>query len=107
MFKVLFIIVPIFIGGMFVLVIAQMISPKFRGKMMSRQVKSLKYMMDEAKEDMESISNDMAHATKDGITTTVRAIKNGFTEKDVIYCKHCGNVIDADSKFCKNCGKEQ
>ena len=24
-----------------------------------------------------------------------------------IYCKHCGELIDEDSKFCNHCGKEQ
>ena len=84
-----------------------MFSPKARAKMMSKQVKSMKYMMDESKEDIHSISTDMADATKDGIETTTRAIKKGFTEEDGIYCKHCGSKIDADSKFCKSCGKEQ
>jgi len=48
----------------------------------------------------------MAYATKDGIKTTARAIKEGFS-KDSAYCKHCGSGIDSDSKFCKKCGKEQ
>lgn len=103
----LFIIVPIIIILGFVLVIAQIASPKFRGKMMSRQVKSMKYMMDESKDDIESISTDMADATKGGIETTTRAIKKGFTEDESIYCKYCGSKIDKDSKFCKNCGREQ
>lgn len=102
-----FIVISIFIAMIFVFVIAQLVSPKFRGKMMSRQIKSMKYMMDESKDDIESISTDMANATKEGIETTTRAIKKGFTEDGNIYCKHCGNKIDKDSKFCKNCGMEQ
>ena len=27
--------------------------------------------------------------------------------EETIFCKHCGAKIDADSKFCKSCGKEQ
>ena len=107
MFEALFVIVPIFIVIVFVFVIAQIISPKFRGKIMSRQVKSLRYMMDESKNDFESISTDMANATKDGIKITARAIKQGFNEDECLYCKHCGCKIDIDSKFCKQCGKEQ
>lgn len=107
MTKVMFVIVPIFIFLVFVFVIAQIVSPKFRGKMMSRQIKSVKYMMDESKNDIESISTDMANATKEGIKTTTRAIKEGFEEDKGIYCKYCGSKIDEDSKFCKNCGKEQ
>jgi len=30
-------------------------------------------------------------------------IENG----NKIYCKHCGEAIDADSKFCNKCGGEQ
>ena len=107
MSEILLIIVPIFIALVFVFVIISTISPKFRGKMMSKQVKSVKYMMDESKDDIESISTNMANATKSGIETTARAIKKGFTDKENIYCKHCGNKIDEDSKFCKICGKEQ
>ena len=101
----MFIIVPIFIGLVFVFMIAMFVSPKLRGKFMSSQVKAAKYMMDESKEDFKSISDDMAYATKDGVKTTVRAIKEGL--KDSAYCKHCGGEIDSDSKFCKKCGKEQ
>lgn len=86
--------------------IAMAFSPKLRGKMMSKQVKSMKYMMDESKGDIKNISDDMAYATKDGIKTTVSAIKNGLQEES-IYCKHCGTAIDSDSKYCNKCGKEQ
>ena len=106
MFDAMFVIVPIFIGLVFVFVIAMFISPKFRGKMMSRQIKASKYMMEESKEDIKSISDNMAYATKDGIKTTVGAIKEGLTQKSM-FCKHCGSEIDIDSKFCKKCGKEQ
>ena len=84
-----------------------MFSPKVRGKMMSNQIKSMKYMMDESKDDIENVSTNMAGATKDGIKITAHAIKEGLTEEEKAYCKHCGSRIDKDSKFCKNCGKEQ
>lgn len=106
MFDALFIIVPIFTGLVFVFVIAMFLSPKLRGKMMSHQIKATKYMMDESKEDFKSISDNMAYATKDGMKTIARAIKEGFLENN-IYCKYCGSEIDYDSKFCKKCGKEQ
>ena len=103
---VIFIIAFIGIILGFIFVIAQIVSPKFRGKMLSKQMKSMKYMMDESKEDIESISTDMANATKEGVRITTNAIKKGFTEES-IYCKHCGSEIDEDSKICKICGKEQ
>ena len=107
MVKVLFIFVPVFIVCVFILVIAQIISPKFRGKMMSRQIKAAKYMMDESKDDIRNISTNMADATKDGIEITTRAIKDGLIKDERVYCKHCGSLINKDSKFCKNCGGEQ
>lgn len=90
----------------FVFVLTLMFNPKFRGKMLSNQMKSVKYMMDDSKEDIESISTDMANATKEGVQITASAIKEGFTGKNT-FCKHCGSKIDEDSKFCKECGKEQ
>lgn len=131
MFDILFIIVPIFIGCVFVFTFAMILSPKLRGKMMSRQIKSMKYMIDESKEtiediatsmgdisvnsskniidnheeDLKNIVNKSANIMENGIETTVRAIKKGLTNNP-IYCKHCGKKVDADSKYCKHCGKE-
>lgn len=107
MHDVMFIIILIFIALIFIFIIAQIISPRFRGKMMSRQMKSMKYMIDESKNDIESISTDLANATKEGIEITAHAVKKGFAEDQDIYCKHCGSKTDKNSKFCKNCGKEQ
>lgn len=129
MFDALFIIVPIFIGIVFVFTIAMIISPKLRGKMMSRQFKSMSYMIEESKDDLAKLSstavgirkqildenediltdiaNNEAKIKSVGIKSATKAIKEGLTEKDSIYCKHCGSEIDTDSKFCKKCGKEQ
>ena len=71
----------------------------------------MKYMVDESKDDIESISTNRAEATKKGVKITTKAvaegIKEGFTDEEIVYCKHCGEAIDAASKFCKSCGKEQ
>ena len=130
--EILFYIVPILIGITFVLMIALMISPKLRGKLMSRQIKATKHMMDYSKEDLKDIlstSADIginvekeildnneetmrenatrkANINKKGIEITANAIKKGLNGSK-IYCKHCGKLIDEDSKFCKSCGKEQ
>ena len=106
LFNLIFTLVPILVVAVFIFVIAMMISPKLRGKMMSRQIKAQKYMLDESLEDLKSISDDMAYATKDGIKTTAGAVKDGFS-RETVFCKHCGEAIDADSKYCKNCGKKQ
>ena len=127
MFNVMFIIIPIFIVLVFVFVIAMIISPKLRGKMMSRQFKSMRYMMEESKDDFSKIGNSLIDVKKNildqnedaltdmankeakiksvGIKSAAKAIKEGLTENSV-YCKHCGAAIDADSKFCKSCGKK-
>ena len=130
-FNIIFIISIVIFIAIFTFAILSIFSPKFRGKMMSRQVKSLRYMTDYSKDDLETaltnlgevsvntssnvltnnedklknIADTTANISKDAITTTVGAIKKGI--KDTIYCKHCGKIIDKDSKFCKYCGKEQ
>ena len=108
-FNIIFICAAVIIGLGFIFTILMMVSPKFKGKMMSRQVKAAKYMMEDSKEDLKEISDDMAYASKDSITTATRAIKKGLKDEknSSLYCKNCGSEIDADSRFCKKCGKEQ
>ena len=96
----------VFIVSVLVFILLSIFSPKFRGKMMSKQVKATKYMMDESKGDIQSVSTDMAEATADGIEISTRAIKKGFTNEESMFCKYCGQKIDKDSKFCNKCGKE-
>lgn len=117
---------------MFVFVIIQMVSPKARGKMMSKQFKSLKHMTEYARDDMEDVIENLgnisanaqnniinqnedilrniatknANINRDAIKTTASAIKEGFSSTNTMFCKHCGSSIDVDSKFCKVCGKE-
>lgn len=38
--------------------------------------------------------------------TIAKEIKKGLKDY-TIYCKHCGAIVDSDSTFCKDCGKEQ
>lgn len=131
-FNILFVIVPIFIGVMFAFTFAMIFSPKLRSKILGHQIKSIKYMVEDNKDNFSDIisgagdvivnakKNIMdahedtlrdlntreANTKKDGIEITARAIKDGLVgEKQ--YCKHCGQLIDKDSKFCKVCGKEQ
>lgn len=130
-FSIMSVIVPILIFCIFAFVILMIFSPKIRGKMLSNQIKSLKYMTDYSKDDIQNIATTVGdisiNSTKNimdnnednlkdivekssnlgsiAVEKTVRAIKKGLTENSV-YCKHCGKIIDADSKFCKSCGKE-
>ena len=132
MFNAMFIVVPILVLCGFVFTFLMLFSPKLRGKFMARQLKSTKYMLDESHNDLtdmatmagnmgvqirknimdenEDVLRDLskreAEIAKDKIEITARAIKDGLSGSQV-YCKHCGKLIDEDSKFCKSCGKEQ
>ena len=72
-------------------------------------IKTQKYQIEENKQDLTDIANTTAEIHKDAIKTTASAIKDGLTEDTdpQMYCKHCGAQIDANSRFCKVCGKEQ
>ena len=106
MFDVIFYGILIVVVVIFIFTFVLMLSPKMRGKFLSKQIRAARYMMDESKDDIENISTNMADASKTGIEITTRAIKKGFTEDDKIYCKHCGSMIDGDSAFWKSCGKK-
>ena len=132
-FNIMFIVVSVIIGFVFIFVILSIFSPKFRGKMMSRQIKATKHMVDYSKDDLEDIgtnlgnvvlntkknildenednlremANRKANIQRDYVKTMANAIHEGLKENDTIYCKYCGTLIDSDSKFCKKCGKEQ
>lgn len=134
---ILFYIVPIFIGGMFIFVLAMFFSPKLRGKMMSKQIKATKHMLDYTKEDLQDLmtttagigidteknildkhedtlkdnATRKANISKEGIEITTKAIKDGLTstdkEENAKYCIECGKKIPSNAKFCLYCGKKQ
>lgn len=126
------IVIAVLACSVIIFVILSIFSPKFQGKMMSKQIKSVKHMMDYSKDDLKELmkttaktgtiaekeildenedimSNNerrKANIKKEGIEVTARAIKDGLTSNK-IYCRYCGTSIESDSRFCKNCGKEQ
>lgn len=130
---IMFIIIPVLILISFVFTMLMLFSSKSKGKFMSHQLKAVKHMTDYSKQDMEDVitelgnvavnsknniinqnkellkemANTQAEINKDAIKTTANAIKEGLNNESTMYCKHCGSVIDADSKYCKVCGKEQ
>ena len=130
-FSIIFIVVSVISILIFILAVSLIFSPKFRGKMLSNQVKAsrhmLKYSMDDLKEmqkelsdyaistnkeimednidDLKDINEMKADIDKNYYKKVAHGIKEGLN--DSIYCKHCGQVIDNDSSFCKYCGKEQ
>lgn len=131
--RIMFVIVPILMILSIGFMIVMMFSSKFRGKLMSKQLKAVKHMTDYSKNDMEDIIENLgniavnsknniinqnedilknmsrkeAEINKDAIRTVTSAIKEGWDNNDTMFCKHCGAIIDADSRFCKSCGKEQ
>lgn len=99
LFWILFVLAFIIIIGGFI----TMLNPNIQGKMLSKQVKSLRNMMDESKDTLKSLADDMTDINADSIEATAKAVKKGLTSDDVI-CAHCGKKIDKDSKYCKYCG---
>ena len=77
----------------------------FRPEIIKMSAKSTKYIQQENKEDFKDIASTSADIASDSITKSTIAIKNGLNDK--IFCKHCGEKIDLDSKFCNKCGKKQ
>lgn len=127
-FKVLQFVVPIMFVCILIFTFLMVFSPKVKSKMMGKSLKTLKTMMEdntevfqelnkmninlqknvleENEEMLKDINRRSANVSKDGVEITARALKKGLSG-ETIYCKHCGNSIDADSRFCKTCGKEQ
>ncbi len=59
-----------------------------------------------SKEILKENADMEADIHKDAVKTMAHSIKEGFTDDSSIYCKYCGAAIDADSRFCKKCGKQ-
>ena len=78
LFWIFFGLVIAIIIGSFVI----MLNPNLQGKMLSSQVKSLKYMMDDSKDTLKNLTDDMTDITKDSVEATARAVKKGLTEED-------------------------
>ena len=60
---------------------------------------------DEGKGKIIDYLSTKADISGEAITKVSKSIKKGF--KNTKYCKYCGAEIDADSSFCKECGKKQ
>lgn len=134
---IIFYIVPILIAITFTFTIALIFSPKLRGKMMSKQIKATKHMLDYTKDDLQDLMTTSAtmgidtektildknedtlrnnvirkaNINKEGIEITTKAIKDGLSSgsenKNTKFCIECGKKIPTDAKFCLYCGKEQ
>lgn len=108
-FIMVFVILGI-VGVISILAIIISSNTKVRAKSMEKQVKAVKYMMDENKDILKEMSTQSAEISSEGIEIKARAMKKGFSSQEEIsqmFCKHCGKTIEKDSKFCNYCGKEQ
>ncbi|MBR4943497.1 MAG: zinc ribbon domain-containing protein [Clostridia bacterium] len=77
----------------------------FKPEIAKFRVQTAKYVQQETKDDLTDLATSTAEIHSEAVTTTAKAVKKGLTQTK--YCKHCGAEIDADSKFCSQCGKEQ
>ena len=77
----------------------------FRTEIMKHSIKTAKIIQEENKEVLTEIANNVAEISSGAVEKTAQAVKKGVSEEKA-YCKHCGALIDADSKFCSKCGKE-
>ena len=71
LFWIFFGLVIAIIIGSFVI----MLNPNLQGKMLSSQVKSLKY---NSKDILKNLTDDMTDITKDSVEATARAVKKGW-----------------------------
>ena len=69
------------------------------------RAKSMRYIQEENRDDLTAIATNAAEIASDAVTTTASAVAEGM--RATKFCKHCGEKIDADAKFCPSCGKEQ
>lgn len=69
------------------------------------EIKMIKHLQQENKEDLTDIANTRAEIKSEAISNVASSVKKGF--KDTKFCKHCGKKIDSDAKFCSECGEKQ
>ena len=93
----------VFVGGVMLTVFG--LSKGFAPEIAKASAKTVRYIQEENKEDLTSIASNSAQIMSDAFRTTASAMSQGATK--TMFCKHCGAKIDADSKFCSSCGKEQ
>ena len=79
--NVLFVFTIIFFILSFTFAILLLFSPKFKNKIMNKNIK---------KKTLDNIEK----------------IKYSKEIDETIYCKYCGEEIDSDSVYCKNCGRK-
>ena len=109
------IVLWVFFLAMFLMVGFMLFMPKVRNNMLERQMKNAKNMLEGNKDTFKELSKatidfqkelleENEDALKD-LSSKAAAVKRGLT--DTKKCKFCDATIEADSIFCKECGKKQ
>lgn len=70
-------------------------------------IKMNKNIIEENKDALKDISSATGEIASEGVKKVAKSAMEGASDANKIYCKHCGQLIDSDSKFCSFCGKEQ
>lgn len=89
---------------MFLLVFIIIIFPKTRKNLVKRQIDFTKEVVEDNKESLKNISKTYTDINLENIEKISGAVKKGF-ETEKMFCKNCGETIDASSNYCKSCGK--
>ena len=92
---------------LFVFSISRMNMEKELTKMGNAAARAQNNIVKNNEEILKETADINANIHKDAVKTIVHSVKEGLTDKEIIYCKHCGAEIDTDSTFCKKCGKQQ
>ena len=64
-------------------------------------IKTAKYVQQENYDDLTDIATASAEITKDAVTITAKAIRDGVS--DTKYCKHCGAPANPHKEKCDYC----
>ena len=95
----------------FIILVWRGMSPKGIEKTLTNlgnaTVRAQNNIINDNEEILKNTANKTANINKDAVKVMAQSIKEGFSDNNDVYCKHCGGLIDYDSKFCKSCGKEQ
>ncbi len=75
-------------------------------KMMEKAIKMEKDLLDKHEDELKELQRKSANIEKEGIEIKAKALKDGLTNNNTLYCKYCGTSIDDDSIYCKKCGKK-
>ena len=88
-----------------VAIAATCLAAGFGPEITKARAKTIRYIQEENKDDFSAIATNNAQIMSDAVKITADAVKDGI--RATKFCKHCGEKIDEDSKFCSSCGKEQ